>query len=246
MTAEPRYPRRLTRVFNCPWQDDFAAVRNEGLRRACGDWVFWLDADERLDEANRASLGELFGTLTEEPRAYLVRQRSVPATAGDPAPEVDMARLFRNLPGVRFRYRVREEVFPSLQEAGVEVVPSSVAIQHLGYQRPEVRRRRPDRNRRLTELDVAEHPGDALPLVNLAALCLEDGREREVIAHSWGGLERMSAVDSLCPTAHPLLVQSYRRIGEAEAYGGRAGGLTTLGTTDCLNGGFPRQRSSPI
>jgi tetratricopeptide (TPR) repeat protein len=39
------------RVFDFPWVDSFAAARNESLRHATGDWILWLDADDRLDEA---------------------------------------------------------------------------------------------------------------------------------------------------------------------------------------------------
>src|SRR5262245_19779528 len=41
------------RVFDFAWVDSFAAARNESLRHATGDWIFWLDGDERLDDANR-------------------------------------------------------------------------------------------------------------------------------------------------------------------------------------------------
>ena len=44
------------RVVDFAWVDDFAAARNESIRHATGDWIFWLDADERLDEANREKL----------------------------------------------------------------------------------------------------------------------------------------------------------------------------------------------
>lgn len=36
------------RVFGCPWRGSFAAARNASISRATGDWIFWLDADERL------------------------------------------------------------------------------------------------------------------------------------------------------------------------------------------------------
>src|SRR5262249_33980822 len=51
------------RVFDFPWVDDFAAARNESLRHATGDWVFWMDADDRLDEDNRGRLRGLFAGL---------------------------------------------------------------------------------------------------------------------------------------------------------------------------------------
>src|SRR6185369_12826459 len=33
------------RVVEFPWVDSFAAARNESVRHATGDWIFWLDAD---------------------------------------------------------------------------------------------------------------------------------------------------------------------------------------------------------
>src|SRR6516162_9004672 len=60
-------------VFDFPWCDDFAAARNEALRHAGGDWIFWLDADERLDEANRTELRGLLAALPNENIAYLMK-----------------------------------------------------------------------------------------------------------------------------------------------------------------------------
>src|SRR3974390_430711 len=54
------------KVFDFPWCDDFSAARNEALRRATGEWIFWMDADDRLDETNRERLTELFDGLTDE------------------------------------------------------------------------------------------------------------------------------------------------------------------------------------
>src|SRR5262249_25313011 len=44
------------KVFDFPWVDHFAAARNESLRYATGRWIFWLDADDCLDEENRTKL----------------------------------------------------------------------------------------------------------------------------------------------------------------------------------------------
>src|SRR3979411_386218 len=44
------------KVYDFPWVDSFAAARNESLKHATGDWIFWLDADDRLDNDNRCKL----------------------------------------------------------------------------------------------------------------------------------------------------------------------------------------------
>jgi GT2 family glycosyltransferase/Tfp pilus assembly protein PilF len=51
------------KVIDFPWPDSFAVARNESLHHATGAWVFWLDADDRLDEENRRKLTELFARL---------------------------------------------------------------------------------------------------------------------------------------------------------------------------------------
>jgi glycosyltransferase involved in cell wall biosynthesis len=51
------------KVFDASWIDDFAAARNECIRHATGEWIFWLDADERIDEENRLKLRRLFESL---------------------------------------------------------------------------------------------------------------------------------------------------------------------------------------
>jgi len=51
------------KVFEFPWIDDFAAARNECIRHASGEWIFWLDADERVDEENREKLRRLLDSL---------------------------------------------------------------------------------------------------------------------------------------------------------------------------------------
>src|SRR5882672_5841262 len=51
------------RVFEFPWVDDFAAARNECIRHATGDFIFWMDADESIDSSNREKLRLLFNSL---------------------------------------------------------------------------------------------------------------------------------------------------------------------------------------
>lgn len=44
------------KVFEHPLNSDFAAQRNFGLEKARGDWVFFIDADERVSPTLRAEI----------------------------------------------------------------------------------------------------------------------------------------------------------------------------------------------
>ncbi len=45
--------------FNIPWENDFSRARNESLRRAKGDWILVLDADEAVDKEGIKRLREV-------------------------------------------------------------------------------------------------------------------------------------------------------------------------------------------
>mgnify|MGYP001025252107 CR=1 FL=1 len=54
-------------VFDFAWCDDFAAARNDSFSHATSDFLFWLDADDVLTEANREKF-------------LLLKERLTPAT----------------------------------------------------------------------------------------------------------------------------------------------------------------------
>src|SRR5580692_9110946 len=42
---------RGAKVFEFEWIDDFAAARNASFEHCTGDWILWLDADDRIPPA---------------------------------------------------------------------------------------------------------------------------------------------------------------------------------------------------
>src|SRR5690606_5348800 len=47
--ATPEIAKSLgAKVFEFPWCDDFARARNESLKYATGDWLFWMDSDDTI------------------------------------------------------------------------------------------------------------------------------------------------------------------------------------------------------
>src|SRR6516225_959689 len=78
--STPDIARRFgARVSHFQWVDDFSAARNESLRHATGEWIFWLDADERLDAPNRSKFQQLLATLGDQNAAFEMAVIYLPA-----------------------------------------------------------------------------------------------------------------------------------------------------------------------
>ena len=142
-------------VFDFPWVDNFAMARNESLRHARGEWIFWLDADDRLDEDNRTRLRKLFADLKDENAAYVMKCLCLPEPGSATGTLVDHVRLFRNRSDVRWDYRVHEQILPAVRATQGEVRWTDVVVRHVGYTDPALRRRK------LERAQLAAHRRDA-------------------------------------------------------------------------------------
>ncbi len=203
-------------VHDFPWCDSFAAARNETLRHATGDWAFWLDADDRLDEENREKLRALFAGLDGANVAYAMKCLCLPDPVSKTATVVDHVRLFRNRPDVRWRYRVHEQILPAVRRSGGDVRWSDVVIHHVGYQDPAVRGSKLQRDLRLLLLEDGEQPDDPFTLFNLGSVYQELGRHAEALPALRRSLERSHPSDSIVRKLYALLVQCHRKLGQPE------------------------------
>jgi tetratricopeptide (TPR) repeat protein len=199
------------RVFDFPWCDSFAAARNEGLRHATGGWIFWMDADDRLDEANRARLRTLFAGLGEDNAAYVLKCLCLPDGSGTTT-LVDHVRLFRNLPTLRWRYRIHEQILPALRALGGEIRWADVVIHHTGYQDPALRGKKLERDLRLLRMQQAEQPDEPFTLFNLGSVYNEQGRPAEALPLLQRSLELSQPADSIVRKLYALVAQCQRQL----------------------------------
>ncbi len=155
------------RVIDFPWVDDFSAARNESLRQATGDYIFWLDADDRLDGKDIQELEKLFQRLDGHRAAHMVRTVcTMNASLGTPF-VLSHPRLFRADPKLTWRYRVHEQIMPCLEELRYEVNWSVVQITHQGYSDAALVHRKVNRDLQLLLLDYLVFPHDPCILFHL-------------------------------------------------------------------------------
>jgi GT2 family glycosyltransferase/predicted Zn-dependent protease len=204
------------RVYDFTWVDSFAAARNASLHHATGDWIFWLDADDRVDETNRQQLRKLFQGLGNENVAYSMKCRCLTETPGAAATVVDHLRLFRNHPDMRWKYRVHEQIMQSVRRLGGAVVATDIVIHHVGYEDPSLRVSKEQRNLRLLLLDHAEDPNDPFTLFNLGWTYSEMGQPEEALSFLRGSLERSHPNDSIVRKLYAIIMSCLRKLGRRQ------------------------------
>ena len=204
------------RVIESTWQDSFSAARNTGIEHARGEWIFWLDADDRVTPENVVKLEKLFASLNGENRAFVMKCNCVASAPGESGTVVDHVRLFRNDPRFRWRFRVHEQILPSIRTTQAIVQWTNVEIQHIGYIDPVFRRKKLERDLRLLELEKTEQPDDPFTLFNLGSICLELDRVAEAMPALRRSLERSHPTDSIVRKLYSLIVQCHRKLGQID------------------------------
>jgi tetratricopeptide (TPR) repeat protein len=190
------------RVFEIPWQNDFAAARNRALEDIRSEWILSLDADERLDASGVSDIPRL---ISAPSAAYLVPIRNYllsldqriwdrPAQPNDfRLPEArqypafvdhENVRLFRRSADIYFVGRVHESVGPRVQALGLALGRASFLIHHLGMTADQ--QTRANKNifyRELGKQKVTEQPDDAQAHLELGLVELDNfGNLAEALA----------------------------------------------------------------
>ena len=91
------------RVVSHPWRGDFSEARNVGLEVARGEWILYLDADERLRHVDRDAVSGRLRDASETAFRILLH----PFAGATPFFEY---RLWRADPEIRFRGVIHEQV----------------------------------------------------------------------------------------------------------------------------------------
>ncbi len=121
-----------SKVYHFDWISDFAAARNFALSKCSGDYILYLDADERLTEKSAGLLTKLSESGSKA--AYDCKILNVDEVNKRPS-VMTYVRLFPRKEGVEFSGKVHEQIEKSLRENKVEIRRSDIEIIHTGYSR---------------------------------------------------------------------------------------------------------------
>jgi hypothetical protein len=172
-----------TRLIDFRWQDDFATARNHAIDHAMGEWILYVDADERVRQSDRQALE----VALAEPGLCACTVRFHPRTGFTAYPEY---RLFRRDPRIRFRSAIHETILPDLQrivaagEGRIGFAP--LTIDHLGYDGDQSHKT--ERNLRLLEKQVREDPERIYLWWHLGCTYRDLGQMAEAEAAWWQGI----------------------------------------------------------
>ncbi len=199
-------------VHHFVWVDDFSAARNECLRHADREWIFWLDADDRLDDENRGKLKALLEALPDENLAFSMKCRCLPDETGN-ATLVDHVRLFRNGPHARWEYRIHEQILPSLKRGDAGVREADVTVDHTGYVDPALRGRKLERDLRILRAQHLDMGDEPFTLFYLAQMALDTGDPQGALRSLHLCLRLSSPNDSIVRKLHSLRVRALLEMG---------------------------------
>jgi glycosyltransferase involved in cell wall biosynthesis len=171
-------------VHHHPWTGDFSRARNYALERANGNWILYIDADERLRPVTRATVEDLLVNADQIAFRVLLH----PFRHATPYREY---RLWQNDPRIRFRGVIHEKVMPAIQEVaaakGLTIGDCTLALDHVGYDGDQAHKHR--RNLPLLRAQLDAEPDNVFNWRHLASVHAGLGDEREAERALWRAVE---------------------------------------------------------
>jgi glycosyltransferase involved in cell wall biosynthesis len=155
------------------WINDFAAARNYALSLAGGQWILYIDADERVRPGDIARLRQQLSDPSF--MAYTVQLH--PRIGFTPYPEL---RIFRNDPRICFYGRMHENIWQGINryrsQAGGRIGASELVLDHEGYEGDQHHKHQ--RNLPLLRRALRDDPGRVFSWCHLANIYLALGKEK--------------------------------------------------------------------
>lgn len=144
------------KVYEHPWQNDFAFHRNQSIDYATSEWIFIIDADERFDAGNIWELKELLKHTDFDSIVLQVNNLYPWMKGNDPGGRLPSRRIFRKSRGIKYLGRIHNY---QTCLGRLMTYATNFKIFHLGYgMSPEKMKIKHERERMLLKMGLEEEP----------------------------------------------------------------------------------------
>jgi len=171
------------KVYDYVWTGDFSEARNESIKYATGDWILYLDADEKIDEENKEKIRKIIRRKDIDAVNMI---EIIPQKEGSLFKKVstDYCRLFRNKPEYKFVGKVHEQILDSILKNRGKVEKSDIEIIHWGFNISEEKQKeREERNLNLLLEELKSKPKDPFVHFNLGITYKSKNENEKSIFH---------------------------------------------------------------
>ncbi|MHB8263608.1 MAG: glycosyltransferase, partial [Acidimicrobiales bacterium] len=149
-------------VINGYWDDDFSRARNASLAECKGQWILWIDADERLACHDPAGIKQSLTEMPANVEGCLIHIDNLEGTGVTSAFTHPACRMFRRT-RCHWHGRLHEQISlidQTAQRAPFLVPFSKIRLLHTGYLDEAIRKRaKPERNLALAVEEMGETEG---------------------------------------------------------------------------------------
>lgn len=216
------------KLFEIPWEDDFSKARNFSLKKASGEWILVLDADEFISPKDLPAIQAL--TMRNGVDGYRLCQRSYMDSLGQinwhPCKgeyteerghwgyvTAHLVRLFRNDPKIFFQGKLHEVVEQAMASNGKTWVSTEIPLHHYGFVRSRQRLvNKTDSYEKLGKIRLEDTPDDPRSLHDLGVQMIKTGRFKDA-------LKVLEKAYRLNPTWPPVLFNlgyASQKLGDEE------------------------------
>ncbi|TET97445.1 MAG: glycosyltransferase, partial [Candidatus Zixiibacteriota bacterium] len=161
------------RIFHQPWEGNFSKHRNFSIAQATCDWIFIIDADERIHQEDISLIKKVLNQ--DDYEIISINVFNVTGEHEEHVTFLPSIRFFRRELGLKYEGIVHNLLLPPADQPIMRV---GIRLKHYGYGlSPEKMKAKIARSKALLEKQIAENPDNAFALFNLAQLLQGEGVE---------------------------------------------------------------------